>query len=220
MPSAEKANRRYFRRAYRTGVHGWAADDPSPHAVAFLQRLARLLPGASLLDVGCGEGRHAIAAARLGLKVTAVDYEPLALKRARRFARKHGAAGIRFRRADALDLPFPAAAFDVVLDYGCLHHQRKADWPPYRAGIVRVLKPRGYYVLSVFGPGFALFHGSRRPWHIARGAYRRYFRRQDLLGLFGGAFEIVELRQERHRSFWHALMRSRRRGEGRLPCGG
>ena len=45
MPSAEKANRRYFRRAYGSGVHGWAADDPSPHAVAFLQRLARLLPG-------------------------------------------------------------------------------------------------------------------------------------------------------------------------------
>lgn len=220
MPSAEKANRRYFRRAYGSGVHGWAADDPSPHAVAFLQRLARLLPGGRLLDVGCGEGRHAIAAARLGFRVTAVDYEPLALKRAKRFARKRGVAGIRFRGADALDLPFPAAAFDVVLDYGCLHHQRKADWPRYRGGIVRVLKPRGFYVLSVFGPGFALFHGSRRCWHIALGAYRRYFRRQDLTGLFGGAFEIVELRHEKQRSFWHALMQSRPRGGRSLPRGG
>ena len=61
--SAEEANRRYFQEAYRTGEHGWAANEPSPYAVRFLKKLRRRVTGGTLLDVGCGEGRHAIAAA-------------------------------------------------------------------------------------------------------------------------------------------------------------
>ena len=136
------------------------------------------------MDLGCGEGCHAIAAAKLGFRVTAVDYEPLALRRARRFARQAGARGIVFQKADALSLPFSDAGFDIVLDCGCLHHQKKSDWPAYRAGLLRVLKPRGFFVLSVFSPRFYLFRGRRRSWHIAQGAYRRYFTRKDVLELF------------------------------------
>ena len=158
---------------------------------------------------GCGEGRHAIAAAKLGFRVTAVDYEPLALQRARRHARAKRARIIGFRKADVFDLPFPASRFDIVLDYGCLHHQRKSDWPAYKAGILRVLRPGGFYVLSVFSPEFALFRGSRRPWHIAQGAYRRYFTRRDILELFGREFEVLEMVEEKgkHAGFWHALLR-------------
>jgi SAM-dependent methyltransferase len=211
MRSAAKVNRRYFRRAYQTGRHGWAVEAPAPQAVRFLKRVARLAPGGRLLDAGCGEGRHAIAARRLGFQVTAIDSEPLALRRARRFAAAAGAGGILFRRADVLDLPFPRACFDVVLDYGCLHHQTKSDWPAYQASLLRVLKPGGFYVLSVFSPRFVLFGGSRRPWHIAQGAYRRYFTRKDILALFGRELEVVALEEETEGpgGFWHALMRRR-----------
>ena len=211
--TARGANRGYFRQAYRTGDHGWAVDTPSPYAVRFLKRLKRLAPAGKLLDIGCGEGRHAIAAATLGFTVTAIDYEPLALDRARCFARMKHAGPIRFRQANVLRLPLPDASFDIVLDYGCLHHQTKSDWPAYKAGILRVLKPAGYYVLSVFSPEFFLFHGRRRPWHIAQGAYRRCFLPKDLRGLFGKDFEILELTEEtgEHEGFWHVLMK--RRGE-------
>ena len=213
MLSARRANRRYFRQAYRSGQHGWEVEEPSPYAVDFLRRLKRLVPGARLLDVGCGEGRHAIAAARMDFKVTAIDYEPLALRRARQFAQRRRAQGMTFRKANVLRLSFPESCFDIVLDYGCLHHQKKSDWSAYKDNIVRVLRPRGFYVLSVFSREFPLFHGSRRPWHIAQGAYRRYFMRRDILELFGREFEILELVEEKgkHAGFWHALMR--RRGE-------
>jgi SAM-dependent methyltransferase len=215
MRSADQANRGYFREAYRTGRHGWGSEAPSPYAVKFLVRLKRAVPGGRLLDIGCGEGRHAIAAARLGFAVTAVDYEPLAIERARRWAEERGARRIEFRRENILRLRAPKVPFDIVLDYGCLHHQRKADWPAYRAGILRALSRRGFFILSVFSPGFPLFRGRRRNWHIAGGAYRRCFTRDEILGLFGRAFEALEMIEEdggRH-GFWHVLFRRRSANE-------
>jgi ubiquinone/menaquinone biosynthesis C-methylase UbiE len=211
MPSAAKANRQYFRKAYSTGKHGWAVEDPSPYAVEFLNRLKQMIPGGRLMDIGCGEGRHAIVASRLGFKVTAVDYELLALKQAQRFAKAKGAKGIDFRLANVLSLPPPDTVFDVVFDYGCLHHQKKSDWPAYRASIMRVLSPNGFYILSVFSPKFPLFRASRRSWHIAQGAYRRYFTRGDILEQFGRYFEVLEMIEENggQHGFWHVLFRRR-----------
>ena len=57
--SADAANRRYFRQAYRTGRHGWTVEDPSPYAVHFLSRLNRLVPEGELLDNGAGHGTSA-----------------------------------------------------------------------------------------------------------------------------------------------------------------
>jgi len=208
MLSAETENRRYFQEAYQTGIHGWAVEEPSPYAVAFLEELSQRAPGGQLLDVGCGEGRHTLAAARLGFDVTGIDYEPLALRRARRFARQNGLTGIPFRHADVLSLPFPEATFDGVLDHGCLHHQRKADWPVYKKNILHVLKPRGFYILSVFSPRFRFFRGSRRPWHIAYGAYRRCFTQKEITGLWAKEFRFISITEEggKNGGFWHLFM--------------
>lgn len=209
MRSAAEANRLYFRNAYRTGQHGWAVEEPSPFAVRFLKRLRTVVPGGKLLDVGCGEGRHAMAAAELGFRVAAIDYEPLALKRARRIAKTKQVEGILFRKADIFRMPYADATFDVVLDYGCLHHQRKSHWPAYRAGILRVLRPRGFFILSVFSPGFRLFRGRQRPWHIAFGAYRRCFTSEEIRDLFGRDFAVIAMAEERGEKggFWHTLMK-------------
>jgi SAM-dependent methyltransferase len=211
MLTAAGANRRYFRDAYTTGRHGWEVEEPSPYAVKFLTRLKETIPGGRLLDLGCGEGRHSILASRLGFRVTAVDYEPLALRRARRLARTRKAKGIVFRSADVLRLPFGRKEFDIVLDYGCLHHQRKADWAAYKASVLKVLTRDGFFILSVFSQGFPLFRGQSRNWHIAQGAYRRCFTRRELQALFDREFEALEIIEEnggRH-GFWHLLFRRR-----------
>jgi SAM-dependent methyltransferase len=222
MRSAKQVNRAYFRQAYRTGRYGWWTDQPSPFAVRVLRQLRHRFPAARLLDLGCGEGRNAIAAARLGFNVTAVDLEPLALKRARAAAKAAGARGIRFRRADALHLPFGRSAFDIVLDYGCLHHQTKADWPAYLASILRVLRPRGLLILSVFSPRFRMFRGARRRWHIAQGSYRRCFTPADLRRLFGRDFRILKQVEDTSADggFWHVLLARRSRELPRRVRGG
>jgi SAM-dependent methyltransferase len=211
MLRSAEANRQYFHEAYRTGVHGWNTLEPSPVALAFLKRVRRQLREGALLDIGCGEGRHCFAARRLGFDVTGIDCEPLALRWARQVARARHVTGIRFLKADVFSLPFPPAAFDVVLDYGCLHHQTKSGWPAYRESVLRVLKPRGYYILSVFSPKFRFFRGTKRPWHVAHGAYRRCFTPEEISGLFGRHFEILTIQDERGvgGGFWHVLLRRR-----------
>jgi len=70
--------------------------------------------GQTVLDVAAGNGNAALAAARRGCDVTATDYVESLLERARRRADADGLPLIT-QVADAEDLPFDDASFDVVL---------------------------------------------------------------------------------------------------------
>lgn len=217
MRTANEENRRYFRQAYETGRHGWQASDPSPYVARNLATVGSNTAGRRLLDLGCGEGRHCLLAARTGFLPTGVDYEPMAVRRAEANAREAGLANrIQWAVADIFALPFAPGSFDVVLDYGCLHHQKKSGWPRYRAAILAALRPDGYFLLSTFSTAFRVYGPQERSWHLAHGAYRRFFTADDLHGLFGQDFEFLSLEEEREgaRGFWHALMR---RSPGRKP---
>src|SRR5436305_15300500 len=66
-------------------------------------------PGSRVLDVCCGTGDLALADRRAGGRVTAVDFSPRMLERAR-----SKSDAVEWVLADALELPFPDAAFDAV----------------------------------------------------------------------------------------------------------
>lgn len=210
MRSSHKRNRKYFQYAYRTGDHEWPAEEPCPYAKEFLAKIRRVIPNGRLLDLGCGEGRHTILAARLGFETVGVDYEPLALHLARKYAKKADISGLCFRREDALNLSFPDSSFDAVLDCGCLHHLPKADWEAYRSGVLRVLKPRGWFILTVFSPYHYLFRGGRE-WQNDEDGYRRCFTPEYIEAAFGYDFDMLDRKEERdgELGFWHFLMRSK-----------
>ncbi len=89
----------------------WAAAMPPEQTrleVDFVERALTLPPGASVLDVPCGMGRHAIAMASRGFRVTAVDGSREMIERAR--AASTG-MDIAWTRADMRELP-EASAFD------------------------------------------------------------------------------------------------------------
>ena len=70
--------------------------------------------GERVLDVACGNGNAALAAARRFARVTGVDYVPALLARAGSRATADGLP-LELREGDAEALPFPDGAFDVVL---------------------------------------------------------------------------------------------------------
>jgi ubiquinone/menaquinone biosynthesis C-methylase UbiE len=106
---------------------------------------ARLEPGESVLDIGCGTGTLAIAAKRRvgpSAVVHGIDVSPEMIARARRKAKKAGEA-IAFEVAAAQSLPFPDARFDVVLSTVMLHHLPRAARQQAVREARRVLKPGG-----------------------------------------------------------------------------
>ncbi len=206
-----RAQRAYFERAYATGEHGWPTEGVSPMVARFLRRGRGR--DRRVLDIGCGEGRHAIAFARGGDRAVGVDLQPKALARARAAAARGTARGVGFVRADVFALPFASATFDVVLDYGCLHHVRRRDTGRYLEQVVPLLKPEGYFLVSCFSTKFKHHPGERRTrdWLVHHGHYDRFFRRADFDAIFGRAFEILEITEDRDGLyvFHNVLMRKK-----------
>jgi ubiquinone/menaquinone biosynthesis C-methylase UbiE len=76
---------------------------------------ARLVRRKRVLDLGCGDGRFALGVARLASSVDGLDPDDEAITAAKRSARKSGLGNVRFGVGAAQQLPFPDAAFDLVL---------------------------------------------------------------------------------------------------------
>ena len=90
--------------------------------VDFLVRVTGLRPGDHVVDLACGSGRHAIALAARGYRVTGIDVSPAAVA----YARRHAVGDATFAVGDMADLP-PDLAADVALcmgnAFGYLEHE-------------------------------------------------------------------------------------------------
>jgi ubiquinone/menaquinone biosynthesis C-methylase UbiE len=118
-----------------------------------LVRLARLEPGQSVLDIGCGTGSLAIVAKQRvgpGGTVQGIDASPEMLTRARRKARKAG-VDVSFTKGVVEALPFPDGHFDVVLSTLMLHHLPLEPRRQCAREMRRVLKPGGCVLAVDFG---------------------------------------------------------------------
>jgi SAM-dependent methyltransferase len=82
--------------------------------VAFAVQMLRLKEGSRVLDLCCGNGRHAIALQRRGMQVCGVDYSSPLLKAAQERSERIGAHP-RLVRGDARDLPLRGASFDAAI---------------------------------------------------------------------------------------------------------
>jgi SAM-dependent methyltransferase/uncharacterized protein YbaR (Trm112 family) len=89
----------------------------------------------TVLDAGCGKGRHAMLAARFGAReVIGIDVAGGSVRAAFRNTRE--LKNVHIIRADIYDLPFRREAFDYIYSIGVLHHL-----PNPREGFLRLVKP-------------------------------------------------------------------------------
>jgi SAM-dependent methyltransferase len=96
-----------------------------------------------LLDVACGPGFVAAAAARRGADVIGLDFSPAMVAQAQR-----AHPTVAFRAGDAQSLPFAAGSFDaVVMNFGLLHLARPDQ---AIAEACRVLAPGGRYGFTIW----------------------------------------------------------------------
>jgi 2-polyprenyl-3-methyl-5-hydroxy-6-metoxy-1,4-benzoquinol methylase len=115
---------------------------------ALVLRLAGPLVGKRVLDVGCGDGAYALAAARQGAQVVGVDGSRTMLTAARARANEAG-LNVEFEQADVMALPFEDGRFDLVLTVTVLCFL--PDPAAALREIARVLAPGGRLVLSELG---------------------------------------------------------------------
>jgi SAM-dependent methyltransferase len=134
----------------------WASGDYPSMVETFLLPLGPRLvgacalgPGSNVLDVAAGTGNASLPAAQRGAQVTASDLTPELLEAGRRRAAADGLE-LDWVEADAEDLPFQDASFDVVMSaIGVMfapHHQAAAD------ELVRVCRPGGKIALLSWTP--------------------------------------------------------------------
>ncbi len=107
-------------------------------------------PGMTVLDLACGEGRHALKAAQWGATVTAVDCEETKLETGREAASRLGVT-VDFRSADLEGVWPEFGSFDVVMLFNYLDRDRMKD------------------VRGLVGPGGLLFMETYLEWQRALG---------------------------------------------------
>ncbi len=105
------------------------------------------IKGAVALDYCCGNGEIAIELAKQGAaKVIGIDLSPVAIENARELARSAGVNSVcEFLVMDAEHTEFAAGTFDLIHEYGALHH---LDLSAAFKELSRILKPEGKLICT------------------------------------------------------------------------
>ncbi len=134
-------------------------------------------PGAKVLVLASGHGRHARYFAARGYEVTACDVDPVALKGLA------GVPGVTTLRADLEDgspWPFESGHFDAVIVCNYLHR-------PLFPAIAGALAPEGVLVYETFMTGNERYGKPSNP--------RFLLRRDELLTAFGERLVVAGFEQ-------------------------
>lgn len=155
-------------------------------------------PAERMLDLGCGNGRHAMYFARQGMKAAGIDVSDQAIDWANDWAGREGLE-VDFRVGDIRNLPFEDQSFDVVVSHGVLDHVPMETARKAASEVRRVLRPNGLFYCDLrstedfeYGVGeqaglntFVVSDG------YEQGLVQHFFSRAETEELFDGLFRIL-----------------------------
>ncbi|MDR3459025.1 MAG: class I SAM-dependent methyltransferase [Verrucomicrobiae bacterium] len=170
---------RSWERKWRTPNYrpDWLADTPRPFVLTGFDA-GWLVPGQTVLEIGCGLGTTAAWLAQHGLEVLAVDISSHVIEQAQKNFPNQ--PGLEFRCADVCAPVTCPTVFDVIIDTGCLQHIPPGLRDCYRKNLLAWSRTGSRFVLtmhqrdrtaaerlaevqSLFSAGFELVHTQEMP---------------------------------------------------------
>lgn len=118
---------------------GWPEGNV-PDTRPLVSSLSQAWKPGRLLDIGCGDGKHAVLFASRGFEVTGIETARSALDLAQKRANEAGVA-VRFKHADMREVPEPDASFDYVIAIHSLYHTDLDGMTQALTEVRRTLKP-------------------------------------------------------------------------------
>ena len=166
-------------------------------------RLKRLstVKADSVLEIGCGQGVGAKIIYDLfsPKKYVGIDLDSRMIRRAKRIAR--ALPNATFIEGDVASLEFPSASFDLVMDFGIVHHV--PDWREAVAEIHRVLRIPGEFLFEDLSLE-TWEQGIGKPLRrITDHPYEEMFRKQEFADELSSRGFAVETHENSPLSFYH-----------------
>jgi SAM-dependent methyltransferase len=177
-----------------------------------------LAPGAAILDLGAGVGRHALSLQAAGFDVTALDAAPEGLAEIDK-----AQLGVQTKLGRMDDLPFGDAAFDHVLSWNVIYHGDETVLLNTIGEVRRVLKPGGTFMLTMLSKRRLWIDREKLngPQEISRNTWvfdedksdkrhpHYYCGAVEMLALFQG-FEVMWMEDREHERpgswHWHLIL--------------
>jgi SAM-dependent methyltransferase len=184
-------------------IRPWMNPFKFPWIMDRIDREAAQLRGKHLLEIGCGMGFDSLEFLKRGVRVTATDLTPNAVRLAARHFELEGVQAESVHTENALALSFADETFDAVWSNGVLH--ATGDTRAAIAEARRVLRTGGRAIISHFyrKPSWmwTLHRLGREPIEANEKdpPVNEFYRDDEVLDFFQG-FRIVEAVHEHHRA--------------------
>lgn len=139
----------YFGELYLRMFGTILTPERTAQEVAGVMTLLELRPGARILDLCCGQGRHAVPLARAGFRVTGLDRSDYLLAQAQQAAAKAGVE-VQWVRGDMRRLPWEGqfdACVNLFTAFG--YFEEEAENQEVLHQVSRALRPGGTFFLDV-----------------------------------------------------------------------
>lgn len=137
----------------KAGLASGSRSEDTKMEVAFVVSGLQLRPGAKVLDLPCGNGRHAVLLARKGYRVTGVDASRDCIEIARA---KHGHRNVAYKRLDVNSAGRIGQMFDAVISLlSCIgYFATDSENAGALRSLLSVLNTGGRVMLSTANRGF------------------------------------------------------------------
>src|SRR5271156_1981951 len=169
----------FFRDDYLNVYGHTFTEERAEKEAGFVARALSLKPGACVLDLCCGQGRHSVQLAKGGFRVTGLDLNREYLERARGAAAASGVA-LETIAADMREIPFENE-FDAIVNmyssFGYLESENE-DLKVLESA-ARALRSGGQLLLDMLNREWAITNYIQNDWHSGADG-TLYVERRDL----------------------------------------